>query len=228
MIPFAFLNFAMPARQVLGPIGDVRYREYCKDINVSGQHLLALINDILDLSKAEAGVAQPLKQEVDVQIAVEAVQRLVREKAEDGGIELVMDVAERLPSLWADERALRQVLINLLTNAIKFTPGGGKVTLAVWCDADGTFVFRISDTGIGISAQDIPLALSQFGQVGASPNRRHEGSGLGLPISKALVEQHGGTLHLKSEPGVGTTVTVTFPAMAPVNEPNGQTSRTAS
>lgn len=224
----AIIGFSdMIADEILGPIGDARYRQYCEDINISGQHLLALINDILDLSKVEAGVATLQQQEVDVPVTIEAVQRLVREGAEEGGVELIFDVANGLPPLWADERKLRQILINLMTNAIKFTSAGGRVTLDTWCDHDGSFVFQITDTGIGIAPKDIPLALSQFGQIDGYLNRRHDGSGLGLPISKALMEQHGGSLDLQSELGVGTTVTVTFPAAASEFRLSGQASQAA-
>ena len=125
---------------------------------------------------------------------------------------LDLDFPDDLPLLRGDERKLKQILANLMTNAIKFTDAGGKVTLRAWCRADSGFVFQIIDTGIGIAAEDIPKALSRFGQVDGDLNRQYEGTGLGLPLTKALVELHGGRFDLQSQVGVGTTVTVRFPA----------------
>ncbi len=137
---------------------------------------------------------------------------LVGQRAEQGGIKLELEFADRLPALRADERKLKQILVNLLSNAVKFTDAGGKVTLTAWCRMDSGHVFQIVDTGIGIASEDISKALSHFGQVDGDLNRQYEGAGLGLPLTKALVELHGGALDLQSEVGVGTTVTVCFPA----------------
>ncbi len=129
-----------------------------------------------------------------------------------GGIKLELGLADQLPALRADERKLKQILVNLLSNAVKFTDAGGEVRLRAWCRMDSGYVFQIVDTGIGIASEDIPKALSRFGQVDADLDRQYEGTGLGLPLTKALVEQHGGVLDLQSKVGVGTTVTVRFPA----------------
>jgi signal transduction histidine kinase len=137
---------------------------------------------------------------------------LVRHRAEQKGVKLELELPDQLPALRADERKLKQILVNLLSNAVKFTDAGGEVMLRAWCRMDSGHVFQIVDTGIGIAPEDIPKALSRFGQVDGDLNRQYEGTGLGLPLSKALVELHGGTLDLRSEVSVGTTVTVRFPA----------------
>ncbi len=125
---------------------------------------------------------------------------------------LEFELPDQLPALRADERKLKQILVNLLSNAVKFTDAGGEVTLRAWCRMDSGHVFQIVDTGIGIAPEDIPKALSHFGQVDGDLNRQYEGTGLGLPLTKALVELHGGALDLQSDVSVGTTVTVRFPA----------------
>lgn len=137
---------------------------------------------------------------------------LVKERAKEGGVEIEYDAASDLPALHADERKLKQILINLLSNAIKFTPTGGMVTIRIWSHSENGYVFQVADTGIGIALDDIPKALAPFSQIDSDLNRRYEGTGLGLPLTKALVELHGGSLDLQSEVGVGTTVTVRFPA----------------
>ena len=198
--------------ETLGPVGSETYLEYVKGINESGQHLLALINDILDLSKVESGMDDLHEEDVDAPRLAQSVMRLVRQRAHEGGLELEESVPCDLPAFRADERKLKQMLVNLLTNAVKFTRPGGKVTLRAWCDANSGLAFQVADTGIGIATEDIPKAMSQFGQVDSALNRRYQGTGLGLPLTKALVESHGGTLDLQSEVGVGTTVTIGLPA----------------
>ena len=197
--------------ETLGPVGSLKYREYATDINTSGQHLLSLISDILDLSKIESGGEELREREVDVSEVVAASIKLLEQIAANGGVALQCDIADSLLRLRADERKLKQILVNLLSNAVKFTSRGGSVTLSVRCDPDGGYVFRVSDSGIGIASEDMPTALSQFGQVERAISREHEGAGLGLPLSKSLVEMHGGSLDVESEFGVGTTVTVRFP-----------------
>jgi signal transduction histidine kinase len=174
--------------------------------------LLALIDDILDLSKVESGTDDLREKNIEVSEIANAILKLVERRAEQGGINLDLEISDQIPALRADERRLKQILVNLLTNAIKFTDTGGEVTLRAWCRMDSGYVFQIVDTGIGIAPQDISKALMRFGQVDGDLNRRYEGTGLGLPLTKALVEQHGGSLDLQSEVGVGTTVTVRFPA----------------
>ena len=217
----AIIGFSdLMGSQTFGPIGCDRYLEYANDINQSGQHLLDLINGILDLSKVESEKDELREDMIDVPEAIESVITLVRQRARKENIGLYFEIDEPLPALRADERKLKQILANLLTNAIKFTEGGGTVTVKVWSRLESGYVFQVADTGIGIAAEDIPKALSQFGQVDSDLNRKFAGTGLGLPLTKALMEQHGGSLDLQSEVGVGTTVTVRFPASRIVQPQN--------
>ncbi len=197
--------------QMFGPIGNARYREYAGDILYSSQHLLQIINDILDMAKIEAGRVELNEAPVDVHAVASASLRLVRERAETAGLALELDVPEQLPLLLADERLLKQVLLNLLSNAIKFTPRGGKVAVTGGVDNDGAWMLSVRDTGIGIAPDDIPKALAPFGQIDGSYTRTRGGTGLGLPIVRALVELHGGTFSLDSAVGRGTTAVVRFP-----------------
>ena len=206
--------------ETFGPVGSVQYRNYASDFHESGQHLLALINDILDLSKIESGTDELHEDEIDIAEITRAALKLVRQRAEQGGIKLALELQDRLPALRADQRKLKQILVNLLSNAVKFTDAGGEVTLRTWCRMDSGYVFQVVDTGIGIAPEDIPRALVQYGQVDGDLNRQYEGTGLGLPLTKALVEQHGGTLDFQSEVGVGTTVTARFPAKRIVASPD--------
>ena len=197
--------------ETLGPIGSVKYRDYAADIHESGHHLLDLINDILDLSKVESGLDELHEEDIGIPELMHSVWRLIQQRADKQGVRLILELPEDPPALYADLRKLKQILVNLMSNAIKFTEAGGEVAMKVWFRGDGGYVFQIADTGIGIALEDLPKALSQFGQVNSTPGR-HEGTGLGLPLSKALVELHGGSLDLQSQPGVGTTVTARFPA----------------
>ncbi len=209
----AIIGFAeMIEIQILGPQAWDRYRDYARDIGASGRHLLDLINDILDASRIEAG-ALPLHEErVSVAEAAQAALRMLAADAELGGVALSADVAPGLPVLWADPLRLRQVLVNLLANGVKFTPAGGTVHLSAWQAEDGGLGFAVSDTGIGIAAADLERVLEPFAQASNTPYRPTQGSGLGLPLSRRLVELHGGTLTLDSRLDQGTTVTVRFPA----------------
>ncbi len=199
-------------REAFGPVGERRYLDYARDIHDSGAHLLALINDILDVSKAEAGRIELLEGLVDVTELFDSCVRLILARADEARIAIEALAADRLPKLNADGLRLKQVLLNLLSNAIKFTPAGGRVTLAANMDDDERFVIRVSDTGIGMAPEDIPKALSPFGQLESTRARRYPGTGLGLPLSKALIELHGGELRIESEAGKGTSVIVTLPA----------------
>jgi len=198
--------------ETFGPVGSIKYRDYAGDINESGQHLLGLINDILDLSKIESGTDELHEDEIEIPEIVRSALVLVEQRALQSGIKIGLELADQLPALRADERKLKQILVNLLANAVKFIEFGGEVMLRVWCRKDSGYVFQIADTGIGIASEDIPKALSQFGQVDGNLDRQYDGTGLGLSLTKALVELHGGTLDLQSQVGVGTTVTVRFPA----------------
>jgi len=198
--------------ETFGPVGSPQYRGYASDIYGAGKHLLALINDILDLSKVESGFEELHEDSIAVPELVQSVMRLVRQRAENSSVKLELDIRDDLPLLLADERKLKQILVNLLSNAVKFTDSAGQVTLKAWCRLDSGFVFQVVDNGIGMTPEDIPKALSQFGQIDSDLNRKYEGTGLGLPLVKNLIELHGGYLDLQSEVGIGTTVTVRFPA----------------
>ena len=209
----AIIGFSeIMAKETIGPVGNPQYLEYAKDVNDSGQHLLALINDLLDLSKIESGAETVQDDELLPTDVARSVIAMVQPEVARKDLRLRLDAPNGLPALRADPRKLKQVVLNLVSNAVKFTGSGGTVTVKLWCRPDSGHVLQIADTGIGIAAEDIPVALSQFGQVDDALTRDYEGSGLGLPLSKALVELHGGCLDLQSEPGVGTTVTVRFPA----------------
>lgn len=197
------------AGEMFGPLGDARYKEYCGDILNSGQHLLALINDILDMAKIEAGKMQMHFETTDMGDLCEDVVRLMRGKAEEAEIKLTSDVGADT-TVQADYRALKQVLLNLLSNAIKFTPRGGKVSVRAGIEAGWAFL-SVSDTGIGISAEDLPRLAQPFEQVETKHARATQGTGLGLALTKSLIEMHHGRFEMTSEPGEGTTVTVILP-----------------
>jgi signal transduction histidine kinase len=186
--------------------------EYARDIHESGCHLLDVINDILDLAKIEAGKAELHEQEVDLVKVVHACMRLIHERAGENGLRLQCRVPQEALLLIADEVKLKQILINLLSNAVKFTPRGGMVVLVAEVEPDHGLAVRVSDTGIGIAAADIPKILKAFVQIESHLSRVYEGTGLGLALSKALAELHGGSLNIDSEVGVGTTVTLRLPA----------------
>ena len=199
-------------QETFGPLGDPRYREYAHDIRHSGSLLLDLINDLLDLSKAEAGKLELAEDMVDLRAPVESALRLVRERAQSQGLALSATLPPAPVRLRADERLLRQVLLNLLSNALKFTPAGGGVTVTAALAADGGVAITVTDTGIGMSADEVPLALETFRQLEPSLTSRYKGSGLGLPLARTLAELHGGSLTLASAPGVGTTAVLRLPA----------------
>lgn len=196
--------------EMLGPIGDDRYREYASDINESGEHLLALVDDILDLSRIEANELTLDESIVRLDQPIEAAIRMLTLRAEDKGVRLHHDIPATLPKVRIDERRLRQVIINLVTNAIKFTPEGGGVSITAASSADGGIELKVSDDGIGMSAADIEKALTPFGQV-SNHASAELGNGLGLPITKRLVEAHQGVFELRSSPSKGTTVAITLP-----------------
>jgi signal transduction histidine kinase len=183
---------------------------YVKDINSSGVHLLAVINDILDLSKAEAGKLEMIEDIIDLRQLVDGAVDMVRSRAERAGIVLALTVPQTLPFILADGRKLKQAVLNILSNAIKFTPAGGTVTISSEERAE-SFVLAIADTGIGMAELDIPKAFEVFGQIDNRLSRKYEGTGLGLPLAQAMVRQHGGTLSLTSSPGIGTTVEIALP-----------------
>jgi signal transduction histidine kinase len=197
--------------EAFGSVGVSKYRDYAGDINKSANHLLSLINDILDLSKIESGNLSVQQAPVEVPLAVEAVEMLIKDRAIRGGVGLKFDCPRAIPWLMADELKLKQMLANLLSNAIKFTERGGEAYLKVRCDYGKGYVFEVGDTGIGMKPEDIPNALAPFVQVDSSLSRKHEGTGLGLPLTKSMIELQGGKLELESEPGAGTVARLVFP-----------------
>ena len=213
--------------EMFGPLGP-RYLEYADDINQSGKHLLALISDLLDISRAESGQLALKEDVVDVASVVESSIRFVTPQAIEAKVTLAVELAANLPLLRADELKFRQVLVNLLSNGIKFTPAGGRVTLAARLDAARTLNLVVSDTGIGMAAQDIPAAFEAFRQLDSTLSRKHEGAGLGLSLSKRLIELHGGTIQIDSAVGRGTVVTVRFPPTRVEARPFAAAQRTAS
>lgn len=210
----AIIGFSEVMQQeVFGPLGNDRYREYASDIRASGSHLLGIINDLLDYAKLEAGRLELHVEPVELSTLFENSLRLVRKRAEEADVTLACDVSGAPERIEADGRKTMQILLNLLSNAIKFTPAGGTVSLTARTTADGVEI-SVADTGVGMSAHDIEIALIPFGQVDSSLNRQQTGTGLGLPLSRALAELHGGRLDIESAPGRGTTVRVVLPATA--------------
>ena len=197
--------------EMMGPLGHPRYREYANDVHGAGKHLLALINDILDLSKAAAGKFELACEEIaPIDIVIECL-RLTRGKAHEGGLRLTSDMAPGLPNLIVDRLRFKQALLNLCSNAIKFTPPGGSVHVSAHQMADDSFVLTVRDTGIGMSPEQIPVALEPFRQVASPFARNAEGTGLGLALVKSLIECHDGRLEIESALHKGTTVRLILP-----------------
>jgi PAS domain S-box-containing protein len=210
----AVIGFTDLMRQrTFGPLGNERYEEYATLIYDSGQLLLDLISDMLDMAKIEAGRLELNYERVDVNGTVEDCIRMLRDRAENNGLELTLSLPRDPLFLIADRRAVKQVLLNLLTNAIKFTPAGGHVGVSVRY-GDGLATITVRDTGVGIPASELPRLGNPFEQVNCDPMLAKGGSGLGLALVRALMEKHGGTLSIDSEEGVGTTVRITFPLVA--------------
>jgi signal transduction histidine kinase len=198
--------------QVHGPMQNTHYEEYVRDIRESGGQLLDLINILLDLSKIEAGKYELYEEEVDMHAVISAAMRLVRGQARATNIRLQTRLTADLPYLYADERAMRQIVLNLLANAVKFTSEGGKVLVLADIDTDGSFLLGVADTGIGIAEADISRVMLPFERANASHIRKTEGAGLGLPLVASLVRLHGGIIKIESTVGEGTTVLIRFPA----------------
>jgi two-component system cell cycle sensor histidine kinase PleC len=210
--------------ELFGPVGAAQYREYVKDIHGSGQHLLNLINEILDLSRIEAGKYELNEEAVTLAHIAEDCLNLMRLKASAKTITLTVHAEPTLPKLWADERAVRQVILNLLSNAVKFTQAGGTIDIKMgWTKGGGQYV-SVRDNGPGIPAEEIPIVLAAFGQGSVAIKSAEAGTGLGLPIVQSLVHLHDGTFDLRSKLRVGTEVLVTFPSsrvleiMPPIRE----------
>jgi len=208
----AIIGFSeMMQNELFGPLGNKHYAEYARDIFESGSHLLNLINDILDVSKLEAGKIDLQETHCDIGVIARSAIRLVSEKAEGANIAIDLELPGKLPALRADERRLKQIFLNLLSNAVKFTPDGGRVVFAAHADKGGGVTVEVRDTGIGMSAEEIPRAMAPFVQIDSELARQYDGTGLGLPLTKSLVELHDGSLSVESTPGEGTVVRLKFP-----------------
>jgi signal transduction histidine kinase len=196
--------------EMFGPIGQAKYKQYVSDINRSGSHLLQLINDILDVAKIEVG-AQPLNESViDLAGSLKQCGQLMEAQARGAGVSLAVEASARLPAVRADATRFRQVVLNVLSNAIKFTPAGGKIWLGASIESGGRLLVQVRDTGIGMNQEDVPRAMLPFVQLDHAP-RGDPGTGLGLALVKTLVEAHGGAIDIKSELGKGTTVSIYLP-----------------
>ena len=196
----------------LGPLKNARYLEYSSDIHSSGLHLLSIINDVLDMSKIEAGKLDIHEEEIDVSQLLAGSVRMIRERARKQHIEVVCKADDPYHAIFADERAMKQCLLNLLSNAVKFSNEDGRVVIDVHVDADNRTIITVADNGIGMTPEELERALQPFGQAHSSTTRTYGGTGLGLPITQGLVEAHGGTLSIVSKPGDGTSVSITLPA----------------
>ena len=200
---------------------DAKLLGYVDDINGAGWHLLGVINDILDLSKIEAGRLELTEENVALAAAVDSCARMIKGQVDEKNIDLICDVPTTLPKLVADELKLKQILINLLSNAVKFTPDHGRIVVRAEMRASGV-VISVADTGIGIDAQDLPKVFTPFTQLNATVSRKYKGTGLGLPLAKALVELHDGTVTIVSAVGKGTTVIIRLPARRIVRSPRAK------
>jgi signal transduction histidine kinase len=222
----AIIGFAeVIERETFGPTVP-RYREYASDIHGSGRHLLQVINDILDLAKVEAGQMLLHEARLDPALVMQGCVRLIKPRAAKSNVRVYTAFDPNLPVLLADEARLRQIALNLLSNAVKFTKAGGRVSISTGVDTAGGITIAVTDTGIGMTEDEIRIALEPFRQVTSSLSRTNEGTGLGLPLTKTLVELHGGRLEISSAPGRGTTVTAHFPpsrSLAQTLEPVVQT-----
>jgi signal transduction histidine kinase len=208
----AIIGFAeVIEREFFGPVGVAQYASYAADIHRSGQHLLSLINDILDLSKVEAGRFEIVEQDFALVEAIDEAKRLLDIRAQKAGLAISSEIGTDIARIYADRKLLSQALLNLLSNAVKFTPAGGQVRIAAKRDGAGDLLISVSDTGIGMAPEEIPRALEPFGQIDGTLARRYDGTGLGLTITKAFIEMHGGALSLDSEKGRGTTATIRLP-----------------
>jgi PAS domain S-box-containing protein len=209
----AIIGFSdMMALAIHGPMGAPAYEQYAADINGSAKHLLSIINDILDIAKIEAGRLDLIEEETPVATMCDVAMRLMQERAHEQHVTLRYEADAHLPNVMVDQRAMRQVLLNLLSNAVKFTRPGGEVILRAQLSREGELMLQVSDTGIGMREEDLHRVLEPFVQVENELTRRYEGTGLGLSLSKQLIELHGGRIGILSKLDVGTTVSVYLPA----------------
>jgi len=205
-------------QESFGPIGDSRYEEYVGDIHRSGTHLLRLVNNILDLSKIEAGRFELDVERVSLIDTIQMAVRMTGERAQAAGVDIKILLADEIGEIDADRTKLLQVFLNLLSNAVKFTPGGGRVQVTGRRNDDGSVLVEVRDSGIGMTPDEVKVALEPFGQVESGLARRFDGTGLGLPLTKSIVELHGGGVEIQSRKGSGTRVAVRVPARQPARD----------
>ena len=196
---------------IFGEMANPQQSEYVLNIHESGQHLLELINDILDVSAIEAEKLELNESNIQLRETVESAVRMVQDRAQHAGIKLMDNIGESAPIICADERRFKQIVVNLLSNAVKFTKNGGTVSIDSDITSKGDLALVIKDTGIGMDQKGLDTALEKFGQVHTDNNSPTDGTGLGLPLTKGLVEAHGGKLDIKSIVGEGTTVRIEIP-----------------
>ncbi len=197
--------------EAFGSLGHENYKEYAGDVHSAGEHLLKVINDILDVAKIEAGQIELKERDVRIENVVTASFRMLSVRADQAGVTLSKEIPEDFPTICADETRIKQVVVNLVSNAVKFTEAGGNVCFRAKIQPDGDLAIQVIDTGIGIAEEDLQRVLSRFGQVQSSYDRTNEGTGLGLTLVQLIAKLHGGSFDLESVLGVGTTCTVTFP-----------------
>jgi signal transduction histidine kinase len=205
----AIIGFSEVLKDAMFGELNAKQAEYVDDVLESAQHLLSLINDVLDLSKIEAGRMELEPSDFSLGVAIERAVSLVKERAARCGVQLHADIAPGM-DIRADERKVKQIMLNLLSNAVKFTPEGGAVTISAQLNG-ATAEIKVRDSGVGISAEDQQALFQEFRQVGRDAGRKAEGTGLGLALTKRFVELHDGAIHLESAPGKGSTFTITLP-----------------
>lgn len=217
----AVIGFAEVMKdELFGPIGD-RYKDYAESVHSSGKHLLDLINDVLDLSKIEAGKIELIEEETDLSTVMSKCRTVLHERASSAGLHIRLEIPAPLPTAVVDSRRIKQVILNLMSNSIKFTMPGGRITLRGELLAPKGLRITVSDTGIGMTREELEVALEQFGQIDSELSRNHNGTGLGLPITRSLVELHGGDLEIESRKGVGTSCHIWIPLTRVVSFNNG-------
>ena len=209
----AIIGFSeLMSDELLGPLGNAQYRSYALDILRSGQHLLQVIEDVLDLSRIEAGRLELAEDTVDLGQVLREALALIAPQAASRDVEIVPELPAAPILVWADGRRLRQVALNLLANAVNFTPAGRQIEAGILDRADGAIAIRVADQGIGIAPDKLDLVMQPFGQVADVAARDHQGTGLGLPLTNRFLHLHGGKLELRSQPGRGTTALAWLPA----------------
>jgi signal transduction histidine kinase len=214
----AIMGFSdMLKQEVFGPLGSSKYSEYSEHIYDSGNHLLSIINDILDLSKIEAGKLSLREKEIDLIGIIRETSHFISTKADEKNIHIKVTNSDKIDLIFADARIIKQILINILSNAIKFTPPEGTVAISTSLSEDNEICISIKDNGIGMSPTELKKAMQPFGQAGNAFTRQNQGTGLGIPLVEKLMKMHQGSLIIRSKKGAGTEVILTFPADRTLN-----------